>query len=60
MNIMFCDVNPIPVKTAMNLFGFEAGECRLPLVPMSVSGYHNLKDCLSKYDLIDKYSQYGK
>ena len=57
MNIMFSDVNPIPVKTAMNLFGFEAGECRLPLVPMSVAGYHNLKDCLAKYDLLDKYAK---
>ena len=56
MNIMFSDVNPIPIKTAMNLFGFEAGECRLPLVPMSTVGYHNLKDCLAKYDLLDKYS----
>lgn len=55
MNIMFSDVNPIPVKTAMNLFGYEAGECRLPLVPMSASAYHNLKDCLSKYNLIGKY-----
>ncbi len=55
MNIMFSDVNPIPVKTAMNLFGFDAGECRLPLVPMSVAAYHNLKDCLAKYDLLDKY-----
>ena len=55
MNIMFSDVNPIPVKTAMNLFGFDAGECRLPLVPMSVAGYHDLKDCLAKYDLLDQY-----
>jgi 4-hydroxy-tetrahydrodipicolinate synthase len=60
MNIMFTDVNPIPVKTAMNLFGFEAGECRLPLVPMSAGGYHDLKDCLLKYDLIDKYKTYSK
>ena len=57
MNIPFSDVNPIPVKTAMNLFGFEAGECRLPLVPMSTAGYHNLKDCLAKYDLLNKYSK---
>ena len=57
MNIMFSDVNPIPIKTAMNLFGFDAGECRLPLVPMSVAGYHNLKDCLAKYDLLDKYAK---
>ncbi len=57
MNIMFSDVNPIPVKTAMNLFGFDAGECRLPLVPMSAAAYHNLKDCLAKYDLLDKYTK---
>lgn len=57
MNILFSDVNPIPVKTAMNLFGLEAGECRLPLVPMSTAGYHNLKDCLAKYDLLNKYSK---
>ena len=56
MNELFSDVNPIPVKTAMNLIGFDAGECRLPLVPMSVSGYHDLKDCLAKYDLLDKYA----
>lgn len=58
MNMMFSDVNPIPVKTAMNLFGYEAGECRLPLVPMNANGYHNLKDCLSKYNLINKYKEY--
>ena len=29
---MFCDVNPIPVKYAMNLLGWAAGKCRLPLV----------------------------
>ncbi len=57
MNELFSDVNPIPVKTAMNLLGFDAGECRLPLVPMSVSGYHDLKDCLEKYDLVGKYLQ---
>ncbi len=29
---MFCDVNPIPVKYAMNLLGWKAGKCRMPLV----------------------------
>lgn len=57
MNMMFSDVNPIPVKTAMNLLGFDAGDCRLPLVPMSYSGYHDLKDCLMKYNLLGKYSK---
>lgn len=32
---LFCEVNPIPVKTAMNLLGMEAGEFRLPLTSMS-------------------------
>ena len=29
---LFCEVNPIPVKYAMNVLGWDAGECRLPLV----------------------------
>ena len=29
---LFSEVNPIPVKYAMNVLGWEAGECRLPLV----------------------------
>lgn len=32
---MFLDVNPIPVKHAVNLMGFDCGGCRLPLVEMS-------------------------
>ena len=31
---LFIETNPIPVKTAMNLIGMEAGELRLPLVDM--------------------------
>ena len=36
-NNLFIDVNPIPVKEAMNLMGFKAGECRLPLLKMEQS-----------------------
>ena len=57
MNMLFCDVNPIPIKTAMNLYGFDCGECRLPLVPMNSADYHNLKDCLAKYDLLGKHAK---
>lgn len=32
---LFSDVNPIPVKEAMNLMGLEVGPCRLPLAPMT-------------------------
>lgn len=38
INALFCDVNPIPVKEAMNLIGWKAGHCKLPLTDMSESG----------------------
>lgn len=34
INSLFIEVNPIPVKTAMNLMGMNAGELRLPLTEM--------------------------
>ena len=46
---LFIEVNPIPVKTAMNLLGFEMGELRLPLVEMSPSNLEILKKELSNY-----------
>ena len=49
MNAMFCDVNPIPVKEAMNLLGLDVGPCRLPLVPLSETArnllINELKNC---------------
>ncbi len=35
MNALFSDVNPVPIKEAMNMLGMEAGPCRLPLYGMS-------------------------
>ena len=32
---LFCEVNPIPVKEALNYMGFNVGQCRMPLVGMS-------------------------
>ncbi|NLN05039.1 MAG: 4-hydroxy-tetrahydrodipicolinate synthase [Clostridiaceae bacterium] len=32
---LFCEVNPIPVKEALNYMGFNVGPCRMPLVGMS-------------------------
>lgn len=40
---LFCDVNPIPVKEAMNLMGMEVGECRLPLIRSEESKIELLK-----------------
>ncbi len=47
MNAMFCDVNPIPVKEAMNLLGMNAGPTRLPLYKTSEG---NIKLIKSKLD----------
>jgi 4-hydroxy-tetrahydrodipicolinate synthase len=47
MELMFCEVNPIPVKAAMKLMGYDCGECRLPLTPMTEGNYRKLKDLLN-------------
>lgn len=52
-NTLFCDVNPIPVKEALNLMGFEAGECRMPLYPLNEKNRQRLVNCMKKYGLID-------
>ena len=35
VELLFCEVNPIPVKEAMHLLGFDCGGCRLPLTSLS-------------------------
>lgn len=52
ISAIFSDVNPIPVKEALNLMGHEAGPCRLPLSPMSESGITALKAALNEKGLI--------
>lgn len=44
---LFSEVNPIPVKTAMELIGFDCGPCRLPLGALSKENYAKLKALLS-------------
>lgn len=35
IDLLFCEVNPVPVKEAMKLIGLDCGDCRLPLTSMS-------------------------
>ncbi|RMF57006.1 MAG: 4-hydroxy-tetrahydrodipicolinate synthase [Calditrichaeota bacterium] len=49
---MFYETNPGPVKTAMNLLGFEVGELRLPLAPMSQENKARLTQALQAYGLL--------
>lgn len=50
-NMLFCDVNPIPVKEAMNMMGWNVGECRLPLYSTSDENKAKLAATLQKYGL---------
>lgn len=43
---LFCEVNPIPVKTAMKLIGYDCGECRLPLTNMAAGNLQKLQNAL--------------
>ena len=43
MNALFSDVNPVPIKTAMNLLGMGAGPFRQPMYPMDERSVENLK-----------------
>ncbi|MCM1298987.1 MAG: 4-hydroxy-tetrahydrodipicolinate synthase [Firmicutes bacterium] len=49
---LFCDVNPIPVKEAMNIMGKNVGECRLPLYKMEQSKIDLLTEEMKKAGII--------
>ena len=49
---MFCEVNPIPVKAALNMLGYNVGIPRLPLVEMSDAGKNSLKSELLTFGLL--------
>ena len=52
MEALFFDVNPIPVKEAMNLMGRAAGPCRLPLVEMEPKAKERMIAVLQKHGLL--------
>ena len=52
INHLFMDVNPIPVKAAMNLMGFDVGECRLPLVSMDDAQIGALRKSMKQAGLL--------
>ena len=50
-NDLFVDVNPVPVKHALDVMGFDVGSCRLPLVAMSDADIKILDPKFSHLDL---------
>ena len=49
---LFCEVNPIPVKAAMNLMGKEVGEPRLPLTVMEPAHQEILKKAMKDFGIL--------
>lgn len=49
---LFCEVNPIPVKEALNMMGYNYGIPRLPLVKLSEKGFERLNKSLKDFGLI--------
>ena len=52
VDALFCEVNPIPVKTALNLMGMEVGPLRMPLCEMEEANLNKLKTALKNYGLL--------
>lgn len=53
INALFSDVNPIPVKAAMNILGMNVGPCRLPLTSMKEEAKSALLDKLKECGCIN-------
>lgn len=51
VDALFCEVNPIPVKHALNLMGFEVGPLRMPLCEMETANLERLKKAMIEYGL---------
>ena len=49
---LFLDVNPIPVKEAMNMMGMDVGDCRLPLYRMNDAARETLRNTLARHGLV--------
>ncbi len=49
---LFSEVNPIPIKAAVNLLGFQAGHCRMPLTEISDNNLELLRTEMKAYGLL--------
>ena len=52
VRLLFTDVNPMPVKTALRMMGFDMGSCRLPLVDIEPALAAELEHAMKEYGLI--------
>ena len=54
VDALFCEVNPIPVKTALNLMGMEVGPLRLPMTPMEEANKARLIQAMKDFGVAVK------
>ncbi len=52
VSALFCEVNPIPVKKAVNLMGMEAGPLRMPLTEMEEANAKKLEAAMKAYGIL--------
>lgn len=51
---LFCEVNPVPVKHALNLLGWDMGPLRMPLCEMEDTNLEKLKNAMIRYGILEK------
>ena len=52
IDALFCEVNPIPVKAALNLMGFKVGDMRMPLTNLEPAHVELLKKTMKDYGVL--------
>lgn len=50
-DLLFCQVNPIPVKAAMRMIGMDCGGCRMPLDGLTDENARKLRSCLDELEI---------
>ena len=52
IDALFCEVNPIPVKCALNLMGWNVGKLRMPLSEIETQNFEKVRAAMKAHDLI--------
>jgi 4-hydroxy-tetrahydrodipicolinate synthase len=52
IKLLFSEVNPIPVKAALNVMGYDFGNPRLPLVPMTTPNRERLQIAMENLGIL--------
>ena len=54
VDALFCEVNPVPVKHALNLQGWDMGPLRMPLCEMEDANLERLRNAMIQYGILEK------